>query len=315
MSLMADALQPLMVRDLLTIGRRLEPSSIPDAIMLPRAAYDLDFDNVGRRIIFDFRDSGLVVTSTASDCCRLSGSAFQTVASVGGGGFEKNALPWEIFKLYYSAFYSGQTIIRILGESCSFFDNRHVSRIDSLGKAIGKAPGFTLDAGLYRCIIDSTATKLSCTRLSGGSHETFWRVFGEIIELATENVLRAPLVPNEAQAVFAQLEAFTRLIRRHGSYGWLSTLRNDLQYRHYHDIWFPSRIGKRDLGTLRRLASLWKSDPMALDLDAVRFGLLGEFVVACTFIVSVCRVLVIRIAELAPHRRSFLHYGPLQFIG
>lgn len=315
MSLMADALQPLIVKGILGMSGHLQPISVPDALMSPRAAYDLDFDNTRQTILFDFRDPNLVVTATASDCCRFSGSAFQTVSSVATSDtFEKNAIPWEIIKLYYSAFYAGQTIIRLLGEGCSFLDGRHITRIDAFAKATGKTPGFNIDAGLYRCAIDPTATKLTCLKIAGGTHESFWNVFGERIENATENVLRGPLILSDAQAVFAQLEAFARLIRRHGSYRWLSTIRNDLQYRHHYDIWYPSRIGKQDRRTLRRLVLQWKADPMSIDLDAARFGILGEFVVACAFIVGVCRVLLTRIAERSPRKQSFLHYGPLAFI-
>jgi hypothetical protein len=227
---------------------------------------------------------------------------------------EKDALPWEIIKLYYSAFYAGQTIIRLLGEGCSFLDSRHVTRIDAFAKATGKVPGFSVDAGLYTCAIDTTGTKLACLRIAGGTHESFWSVFGEKIESATAGVLKGPLVQTEAQAVFAQLEALNRLVKRHGSYRWLSTIRNDLQYRHYYDVWYPSGIGKQDRRTLHRLVLLWKSDPMSVDLDAVRFGLLGEFIVACAFIVGVCRVLLIRVAERSPQRQSFLRYGPLAFM-
>ena len=53
---------------------------------------------------------------------------------------------------------------------------------------------------------------------------------------------------------------------------------------------------------------------MSLDLDAVRFGVLGEFIVACAFIVALCRVMLTRIAERSPRNRSFLHYGPMEFI-
>jgi hypothetical protein len=314
MSLMADALQPLIVKGIFTISGRLELASIPDAIVSPRAAYDLDFDNQNREVLFDFRDPNFVVTATAADCCRLSGSAFQTICSVADEAFDRDALPWELIKLYYSAFYAGQTIIRLLGESCSFFDGRHISRIDAVGQAIGKTPGFRIDAGLYRCVIDTSVTKLTCTRITGGTHESFWGVFGERIKVTTENVLRGPLVPSDAQAVFAQLDAFVRLIRRHGSYSWLSTLRNDLQYRHLYKVWFPSGVAKRDRETLCRLTSQWKLDPMSVNLDAVRFGVLGEFVVACAFVVALCRILLSRIAERAPQKRSFLHYGPMEFL-
>ena len=219
MSLLADALQPQMVQGILGIAGRLQVMSVPDAIISPRAAYDLDFDNGNRSILFDFRDAALIVTATASDCCRFSGSAFQTVSSIAlEEVFDKQTLPWEIIKLYDSAFYAGQTLIRLLGEGCSFFDARHISRIDALAQAMGKTPTFKPEAGLYRCTLDPTVTKLSCIRIAGGTHESFWNVFGERLSAATAGVLQGPLVPSDAQAVFAQLEAFDRLIGRHGSY-------------------------------------------------------------------------------------------------
>lgn len=314
MSLMADALQPLFVNGLLSINSRITPTSIPDTIVAPRAAYNLDFDDPVRAVLFDFRDQTLIVTATAADCCRLSGSAFQTISSISEVAFEKNVLPWELIKLYYSAFYAGQTIIRLLGEGCSFLDGRHISQIDVYGKAVGKVPGFKIEAGLYRCAINSSATKLTCIRLPGGTHESFWGVFGERMQLATNSVLQGPMVQTDAQAVFGQLESFSRLIRRNGSFRWLSTLRNDLQYRHQFDVWFPSSIGKRDRGILCRLAAQWKADPMSIDLDMARFGALGEFATACAFIVALCRILVMRIVERSPLKRSFLHYGPMAFI-
>jgi hypothetical protein len=314
MSLMADAFQPLMVQGLLAIDGRLDVMSVPDAILSPRAAYDLDFDDQTRAIVLDFRGSDLIVTATASDCCRLSGSAFQTAASLASSTFDRNGLPWEIIKLYYSAFYAGQTVIRLLGEACSFLDARHVARISAVAAAVGKVPGFNLEPGLYRCTLDPSASKLTCIKIVGGTHESFWKVFGNRFKAASTSVLQGPLVPADAQAVFAQLDAFADLIKRHGSYGWLSTLRNDLQYRHFHDVWFPSSIGKRDRGILRRLATQWKTDPMMLDLDAVRFGVLGEFIIACSFVIALCRVLLTRVAERAPSKRSFLQHGPMVFL-
>ncbi len=310
---MADALQPLIVKGILSISGRPELASIPDAIISPRAAYDLDFDDPSHGVLFDFRDPGFLITATAADCCRFSGSAFQTVSSITAASFDRDSMPWELIKFYYSAFYAGHTIIRLLGESCSFFDRRHISRIDSFGKAIGKTPGFKVDAGLYRCTIAPSATKLTCTKLTGGTHESFWGVFGERLGAATDNVLCGPLVRTDAQAVFGQLAAFALLIKRHGSYSWLSTLRNDLQYRHRHKVWYPSGVGKRDRQTLSRLIAQWRLDPMSMSLDAAG-GDLGEFVLACAFILALCRVLLIRIVEHSPKRRSFLQYGPSVFM-
>lgn len=54
---------------------------------------------------------------------------------------------------------------------------------------------------------------------------------------------------------------------------------------------------------------------MAINLEGTRFGDLGEFVIACVFIVSVCKVLLTRILERTNRQRSFLNYGPAPFMG
>jgi hypothetical protein len=54
---------------------------------------------------------------------------------------------------------------------------------------------------------------------------------------------------------------------------------------------------------------------MEIDLDMRRFGLLGDFVAACIFIVALCHTMLARIAERsAAGPRSFVHLGPMAFV-
>ncbi len=54
---------------------------------------------------------------------------------------------------------------------------------------------------------------------------------------------------------------------------------------------------------------------MEIDLDMSRFGLLGDFVAACIFIVSLCHTMLARIAERsAAGPRSFALLGPMAFV-
>jgi len=311
---MADAFQPIIVNGITEIGGHLDAMSISDVLLAPKAAYDLDFDDSSREILLDFREPSLVLKATASDCCRLSSSAFQTVASLSEDSFEKSALPWALIKLYYSAFYAGHTLIRLLGAGCSFLDARHTARIDTFAKAIGKNAGFKIDAGLYRCVINPSVTKIACVKMTGSTHESFWRLFGDQMNAAMEGILRGPLTAADSQRVFNQLESLSQIAARYGSYNWLSTVRNGIQYRDTYKVWYPCKVRRSDIGRLSRAASQWKRDPMTIDLVASNLGIVGDFVVACAFIVAMCRVILVRLSELSFSKRSFLHYGPLAFI-
>jgi hypothetical protein len=220
-------------------------------------------------------------------------------------------------KVYYAAFYAGHALIRIFGESCSFFDRQHVARLNQLGEILGREWSFDIDAGLYRCALTPSATALKCkkTRGAAGIHEAFWTVFGLHVQRLSEATLTGSLVSADAQAVFAQLDALVEIMRRRTGYSWLSGVRNDLQYRQAHGVWFPAGLRQRERQSLSRLVSDWQRDPMEIDLDMRRFGLLGDFVAACIFIVALCHTMLARISERsAAGPRSFIILGPMAFV-
>jgi hypothetical protein len=67
--------------------------------------------------------------------------------------------------------------------------------------------------------------------------------------------------------------------------------------------------------SLSRLIGEWQRDPMEIDLDVRRLGLLGEFVASCIFIVALCYAMLVRIEERSDVRaRSFVRLGPMTYI-
>ena len=222
-----------------------------------------------------------------------------------------------IGEVYYAAFYAGHAIIRIFGEACSFFDRQHTARLIQLGDILGRPWSFDIDAGLYRCALTPSSTALKCakTRGASGIHEAFWTVFGLNIQKLSEATLTGALIPADAQAVFSKLDALVEIMRRRAGYSWLSGVRNHLQYRQHHGVWFPARLRQNEKQSLGRLIADWQGDPMKIDLDMRRLGLLGDFVAACIFIVALCHTMLVRIAERsAAGPRSFVLLGPMAFV-
>lgn len=318
MSLAADALQPLIVRGLIAFGGRPEIMTIPDVLTIRRAAYDLDFDATDQSILVDFRDSETILRAVAADASRLSSASFQSISNIGTEALDRDMLVWSLIKLYYAAFYSGHSLIRLLGEGCSFFDQQHVTRIKTYASAIGRTPPFAIEGGLYRCIVSPNSTGLRCLKAhagTGGTHESFWGLFSERLKNISEEVLRGALAAADAQAVFGQLEALRNIIRRHGRYSWLSAIRNEIQYRQQHGVWFPLKVNRKDRQFLSRKVGQWNGDPMLIDLDPKGTNVLGVFASACVFVVSLCLALLTRIADRSPAgNRSFVRFGPLALL-
>jgi hypothetical protein len=307
MSLAADALQPSVVRILFSLGRTAH-CNLADIIVPGRGAgFDLDFDDSEKTIKLDFREPNFIGSAFAGDALRFASAAFVSVKEVGGSIEDRLSLPWAMIRLYYSAFYAGHAILRLTGQSCSHLDRRHITKLQQLAAGYGLSPAFELKRGLYHCVMNSNQTGLTFASkgaASGGTHEVFWAIFDRFLQKATVDVLRGNLTPADAQLVFMKFDALRTILGSSGGgSSWLSTMRNDIQYRHDHGVWQPSSVKKRGREQLARLAEQWARDPLYVDVGLAE-GSLDSFVVGCAFIVALCRALFARIAE-----RSFSSGG------
>lgn len=316
MSLLAVGLQPQFAYGLHAVSGQIKRVSIADLLVSRTAAYSLTCNAASQSINFDFRSPTDILGAVASDCNRLATACFQTAKGLDELFLNKDDMPWSLVKLYYASFYAGHFILRALGQSCSFLDARHAARVNQYATAAGINIPFRFDAGLYNIELSPRATMFLCTKLqSQSSHDAFWSLFSIRWRQIAQAVLRGPLVPEEAQAIFAQIDAFDRLMLRQRSYSWLSTFRNDIQYRQKFDVWHPSGVTKRDREAIARLAGLWKLDPMSIDLSPTRLGTISDFVLCCCFMISVCRAVVTRLVALEKlTNRSFARYGPLLYL-
>lgn len=316
MSLIADALLPQMVAGLTAVKGRVETGAFTELLTSPRSAYEVDFDDPNKAVRIEFRASDAIATALASDCCRLSTSAIQSLSNIEAEIGDKTLMPWALVKLYYSAFYSGNTLIRMVGAGCAFLDKSHIKRLVDVGAIYGNVPNFQLERGLYRLTINAAATQLACVRLgsaTGGTHELFWAEFVRAVRGLSPKVLASGLPAIDAQSVIAKLTDLDRQFAKRGS-SWLSRTRNDVQYRHAYEVWYKCGIKKRDRDTLSRLAGKWNSDPMQINLH-LDDGDLGDFIKTCTFITAICNAIVKNLSQMGNGRsKSFIHFGPTAYL-
>jgi hypothetical protein len=315
-SLIADALLPQTVVGLAALNGLIEPRPLAEVIM-GRAGYVTGFNNGNQSITMDFRYTDPVAVAIAGDCNRLTSSSIQSVSIAEADIEEKDLFPWALVKLYYSAFYAGNAISRLLGTGCVYVSSNHVRRWIANGNALGQAPGFPINSGLYRCTVNPAATELTFSCLAGsGTHEVFWSEFVRVLNSALPRILNGPQAQADAQSSFAKLTTLSQMFTRNGGHAWLSRTRNNVQYHHAYQAWFRCGVLKHDRDALARVARQWSGDPMRIDLDGFRGGELGEFVTACAFLVSTCHVLLLRLSSGRRPRsaRSFLSYGPVALL-
>jgi hypothetical protein len=317
MSLAADALQPFILRGLLTLSGRIPHSSLADLITNSRSGFDLDFSDAERQIKVDFRDADYLAAAVGGDVCRLATAAFVTLGKISEEIAERDKIAWSLIKLYYASFYAGHALLRLLGHSCSYLDSSHVTRLRQIATAIGNIPAFSINVGVYYGVLTVAQTGIDLVAqggTTGGAHEVFWKIYSAYVRSITEQVLIGYLTPLDAKAVFRQLAAFEQILVGSHSGGWLSSVRNNIQYRHTNGVWPPLRLRKSERDRLPRLAAQWSRDPMDIDIAFVRPGNLDAFIIACAFAVSLCRATLSRIAERSSAGRKSFACDPLAII-
>lgn len=317
MSLVADALQPVLVRGLFSLRGRALVTNLPDIITLPRkAGFDLDFADPND-VQIDFRDPIFVTEAIGGDACRFAIAAFVSLNNI-SEIVDAKAFPWSMIKIYYSAYYAGHCILRLVGQSCSNLDLSHISRLQQLAGIINPSLPFPLTGGLHHCTLRASQAGFSLRRaqaVSGGDHATFWRIFSAFLVENDEVLLQGRLPPSDAQEVFRKLSSLRDILNGHGSTAanWLSQVRNGLQYRHGFSAWPPSSLKQEKRDLFLRLASQWKNDPMSIELAHPPGDDLGLFISACSFLVALCRALFERISAASTEVRYSFARGPLAY--
>lgn len=316
-SLLADALQPHLARGLAVL--RGESLLTLDELLGPKGTYQPTYDAGAKLWEFNFHGEGKVVSFLAHECNRLGTASFQSFCAVSAEFHKPDLIPWALVRAYYSAFYAGNAILRLLGWSCNYIDGPRVAMLRQVLRIYGATEEFA--GGLYSAEMTPDGISLRLRSLAagqGGTHEAFWKVFVARLQALEEGVIKGNLPPLDAQRVYLILSKLRAVLTRKGNDGgWLSTLRNAVQYRQEMNVWYPScKIDVRERTSLSRLAAGWLQDPLRVELPDGHGDSLTAFVTASAFLVACCRALLIRIGDLGRlgKEQSFATHGPLRFL-
>lgn len=260
-----------------------------------------------------------MLCSFAYDCNRMASAAFETMFSIERSQKIPKSIAWLIIKSYYAAFFAGQTIIRILGISCSQLNQDSVSKIYEIAKLYENDSGLLkLPSSYYSCIYNKNTKQMSFHNIKskGGVHESFWKVFYERIKELGKQMLASPVIVSESQDVFRKLDELCQILsfRGHNNGNWLSAVRNKVNYRHELGVWFPHRISQQNVRDIYRQSISWLDDPMKINLVIQPRKPVILFVSACNFIVSLCRVIILDMSERCSKGKSYLKDGSIKLL-
>jgi hypothetical protein len=227
---------------------------------------------------------------------------------------------WLIIQSYYAAFFAANSIVRMLGISCSQLEKPQTEKIDQIAQLFKMDGGLKISTGYYQCVYNDQNKQLLCQNFKsskGGTHESFWNIFLQKLKDLSNNILLSGNLTIQSQAVATKIDELCRILCHEGKNGgnWLSYVRNTVNYRHELGSWFPyENISKKTIEELYYNYTMWLEDPMNISCVRVPGTDICLFHRACSFIVSLCRSLVQDMFDRCPKGQSYLSYGPIRLL-
>jgi len=178
------------------------------------------------------------------DLARFAHSSVESYISALTSAKNGKSQAWACISLYYSAFYAAQFLMRIAGFHSCYIDRNEMRDLKTVASNYS-ANWNAIDGGQF--LLDARdvrrpGTSLILNQYVGkmGSHQYFWSKFVEILQYlegygVQENTVWYP----DFLSAFTQLKLILKFNRSH-EHQWLSRVRNDINYRHGMEAWFPA---------------------------------------------------------------------------
>jgi hypothetical protein len=256
----------------------------------------------------------------AADVNRCAIASFESINAVNKSNVLPRSTAWLVIKSYYAAFFGAHAIARMLGIGFLQFERTHANSVNKIADLFEMSNNVTVLRGYYAYNYDAEKKQIIFNRVkaeSGGVHEIFWGIFYSLIrKLSDEVISSVTSSPANNHQVSAKLNELAANLS-HGSMArgnWLSTIRNSVNYSHRLGAWFPYAEQRSHFATLYNNRDKWLNDPMSIDLTSHADSDLLRFQATCSFIISLCRVLVSDMAARNSGKKSFHEYGSIALL-
>lgn len=246
----------------------------------------------------------------ASEVSRFSCATYESLLDAEPGPHANRALGWALVRYYYATFYAAHALLRISGQSVTMISAKTASKLNIVGgQYLGMSPGITAGLHLVR-VNPHNRSRVSIYKIGGGgggSHEEMWKLFLDlVVELEEQLILTQGQSQDALNASQTLTDLRKQLCRRGKNNGsWLSSVRNDLNYRHDYGVWYPYKVTSRVALSLITRMQRWL--PGAVDEYEIGWGSdeLGCFVDSCNVM---ARLLTAALSDLSMRSRK-TRYG------
>ena len=178
--------------------------------------------------------------SLSLDAFRFATHSAQTVYEAEKNTAYDKMSAWRLIETYYAAFFAAHAALRFFGRSFSFLESGHVRFLASrCCSDAGYAP--SLPSTYYLIEFNPSASEVLFTQHKD-SHKDLWKCFFSLILFLEQETLKSRASNQLRQELSAYFSDLSESLTNRGQFSegaWLSNVRNEVNYKSAHGVWFP----------------------------------------------------------------------------
>lgn len=228
----------------------------------------------------------------------------------------EKSLGWICIELYYSAFYSAHATLRGFSKFCSHLEGEQINLINKIATIYLNGKSISGSRGLFEAELD-VRTKLLKFRKLSDPHVDTWKTFNKLLSEIATNTLTVPGLAEDKRSIILFIESLQQLMSSGGAFqsgNWLSSMRNSINYKLSHDLWFPYGGDSFKKSEVDQILKLWNRDPLSIPMPLSEKREIKKFVYLCTIIISFQNSFANEIFSFKLKRKGFIEYGPFSFL-
>ena len=183
--------------------------------------------------------------ANGSDLAKYFWAARDSILPRSLAAYDTRSIGWATVAIYYTGLYLCLGLLRSFGYGFMYITSDDCARL-------GQAPGAVRpESGTYAVTFHlGSSVKVELTKKSvKGFHEGFWRYTDECLkqiaeDIAAGNGVARPFSPQTRSEAILSVEALREWLGKSGTVGreigWMSSLRNEVNYRLLRNAWSPN---------------------------------------------------------------------------
>ncbi|WP_455865662.1 hypothetical protein [Pantoea agglomerans] len=258
-------------------------------------------------------NAGDILKPLCHDIARFSSSAVESISNISDDPVFPKSNGWMSIRVYYSAFFAAHSLLRIYGRSCSYFNNKTMKSVNAILQQ--QQPGaLKISDGNYLFKLNRNGNSIHINAKEiNSSHAGLWTCFHELLEdLQTSIAATTTFTTDDKNECVSFLSTLSKRLKKGDDNGWLSTMRNEINYNHSKNSWTINHDRKStDNNNIKMFSEKWLK-PCCNDLFSKGLDEKIEFIETSSIIISMMKDLIVSIYEV--DKTNFLRYTTIPTI-